>query len=1505
MSEDFEDGMEGMDISFDAPSIKWEWNPGALSYRGNVYDGTLIVTATGDAQGRGLVAIQGDGPEGLIPERRSQDGEDEASLTIHCHHSDNVTVKAYILFRGNPASKITTESYKVPPLERHIPDPEPQPVRPSRTTPTPNPEPQKYELPPPEIEWKFQSQQNDSGELLIIAKGQRVKLTVNNIRDYNLSDRASVYAEDEQNGSAQVIFKYGPKECGKSKYVEAIACEVDSTNHEQRSDISRKQIAMQPPEEKIPIPHVRWVNRSGGRLQITATGESRQRVMIKVSSPKDRIEHPAAEILDNPPYLTKKGIRIASVSLEYKPEDEGKFFVAMAHEVTKSGELVGRQGDWFLDVIQIPAFIPLKPKPEPETPCEHMDEHNEEFEALLNKIKTWYSTNSNKPLTADDLEKRFSKKYKSPNQRITVEELELLKGYLPNHKEFTSLLAPTVTVQVLQSLIDKSTGLRTPSSSLIYIVGISKVQQARLKAQGIVDVATLLNRGRTPDSRKALAGKLDLDVRLVNSWVKQADLWRVENMTTDLAYLLVLAGVRNIDDLARIDIKKISPILKGLCSVQTDFSYTEADKTRLETIIVKANELVKFQSATTSVSEVNVQISKILDELKNENINTKDLSQVLQTRLKRAIAKTGSQDLGILITYDEDPPFHLFKDGGFEMSAAELELLNGKNIKRGLDFLDDIQFTLPLPHRIQGRVVHRSKDSKAQPTPMADVEIEISGIVSPSDDKKEASENPSGMTDGDGRFIIVLPDKYSMKESITITVKDGSYKQRFVRSASDIIAGVEAQSVLNMFYELDSLGDEVDYLMAQCNTLTTKLEALASEKRALESIKGGPKEPGVCTPGPESASIDSAPGPQKTTPATKDLIKLPSKRIIINRATEDDEITKRIAEIEHYIEKYTQLLEGTTDEGIDSPGYKPGYRNEKDRKMAEYAALQNKLFDRLAQTGNRPRDAKEAFDLFLNNTHDLSSNIKGEGDAGALVVIDEVFKSQLDDRETALPRVKLMDNDEEAVRLSTDTAPSRIYKYSMLQRLVEPNISMGARESLVNPVDVMDFRKKMSTNPDLYQQASSLGMGYILNMHQAWVPNGFALGELLYSLILAPGEEQRLIVRENKQAYTILDKAEGADTVSEDYLLSQDDDTTAAFNYAVNQFSAGKSQYNYSAKTGSGGGSFGFGAIGEGLSALFGLSGGYSKSSGSGSSSAQQNNSHNEASSTAQSFQHSIKSASNRIAQAKRISMEMASSETKQSVATKIIANHNHSHAMTIQYWEVMRRYKLETCIDDVNLVLFVPMKLLKFLPDQQDLSLTDFLKTTTFEPSVFNNRYDTLIRYYDTLYYNMPYKYRSGMTLIKRFAAYPNWVMENIHVNEGNKKVTLTLKGNFMEFDSFRATIHLTNGKGNIAGHCSVKRLASIQKMIEDKKIQTQKDLLQMIDDYRSTHSDIPLEITFTLPSNVSMTDLVSISINHSIQPFNYTLFLGTFISKDQNADLNQWSKAQADAVQRYVQKE
>ena len=92
----------------------------------------------------------------------------------------------------------------------------------------------------------------------------------------------------------------------------------------------------------------------------------------------------------------------------------------------------------------------------------------------------------------------------------------------------------------------------------------------------------------------------------------------------------------------------------------------------------------------------------------------------------------------------------------------------------------------------------------------------------------------------------------------------------------------------------------------------------------------------------------------------------------------------------------------------------------------------------------------------------------------------------------------------------------------MFQRLVEPkivynvdkNVRSCEREEVTKPIDVSAIADGAADNYSNLAKASSLGVGYVLNMHQAWVPDGFALGDLLYSLILAPGEEQRLVVRE-------------------------------------------------------------------------------------------------------------------------------------------------------------------------------------------------------------------------------------------------------------------------------------------------------------------------------------------------------------------------------------------------------
>lgn len=296
-----------------------------------------------------------------------------------------------------------------------------------------------------------------------------------------------------------------------------------------------------------------------------------------------------------------------------------------------------------------------------------------------------------------------------------------------------------------------------------------------------------------------------------------------------------------------------------------------------------------------------------------------------------------------------------------------------------------------------------------------------------------------------------------------------------------------------------------------------------------------------------------------------------------------------------------------------------------------------------------------------------------------------------------------------------DIMPALPLAHTIKGTISTKNKKTKQRSAMTAPVDVESFKRQLYNDPDNIPQMYSLGIGYVLNMHQAWVPDGFALGSLLYSLILAPGEEQRLIVREKTESYTIQDDAMGIDMASEAYSAAQVDDTVATYNYAVDQLSLANSSSKYSTKTSSFGGGLGIGGLFNGISAMLGLSGSHSKSSGSASSSARQSNTHREASSSAQGFQHQIKSASERVAQSKRISVRTATSEESSSVATKIIANHNHSHAMTIQYWEVMRQYRIESCIAGIDLVLFVPLRLIKFLPTGESYdynkSITSFNK--------------------------------------------------------------------------------------------------------------------------------------------------------------------------------------------------
>jgi hypothetical protein len=232
---------------------------------------------------------------------------------------------------------------------------------------------------------------------------------------------------------------------------------------------------------------------------------------------------------------------------------------------------------------------------------------------------------------------------------------------------------------------------------------------------------------------------------------------------------------------------------------------------------------------------------------------------------------------------------------------------------------------------------------------------------------------------------------------------------------------------------------------------------------------------------------------------------------------------------------------------------------------------------------------------------------------------------------------------------------------------------------------VAGFKKKLIEAPRNQPKASSLGMGYVLLMNQEWKPSHFSLGTLLYSLALAPGEEQRIAVSERAESLAAADQEASSQLQSSRYSSSQSDSTSAIFQAALRESASGTAKMkgsNFGASTGSGssaagGGSYGTFSILGGAAALFGIGGSTTSSS----SSWSQNRAQDYTTSAAQNFQENIQRAAESQSQANRVGVRLATATESEAVTTKIIANQNHYHALTMQFWEVVQNFKISSTI--------------------------------------------------------------------------------------------------------------------------------------------------------------------------------------------------------------------------------
>jgi hypothetical protein len=214
-------------------------------------------------------------------------------------------------------------------------------------------------------------------------------------------------------------------------------------------------------------------------------------------------------------------------------------------------------------------------------------------------------------------------------------------------------------------------------------------------------------------------------------------------------------------------------------------------------------------------------------------------------------------------------------------------------------------------------------------------------------------------------------------------------------------------------------------------------------------------------------------------------------------------------------------------------------------------------------------------------------------------------------------------------------------------------------------------------------QAETIAHGRILTMKQVWRADGYSLGDLLYSLPLAPLQKKNIaIIDWNRSDSFRRDESQTNVDALSNY-FGRERDISEIANSAIHESLRGSSSSGSRSSSSGGGISFPFLGFGS-------ASGG---SSGSSSESSQDSTK-----TLAASFLNSLRdktqqSANSYRAQHVTVVQQIDQSE-RQKIVTETVANRNACHALTIQYFEVLRHYKVDFELASVRECLYIPLPL-------------------------------------------------------------------------------------------------------------------------------------------------------------------------------------------------------------------
>ncbi|TDH23984.1 DUF2272 domain-containing protein [Segetibacter sp. 3557_3] len=341
------------------------------------------------------------------------------------------------------------------------------------------------------------------------------------------------------------------------------------------------------------------------------------------------------------------------------------------------------------------------------------------------------------------------------------------------------------------------------------------------------------------------------------------------------------------------------------------------------------------------------------------------------------------------------------------------------------------------------------------------------------------------------------------------------------------------------------------------------------------------------------------------------------------------------------------------------------------------------------------------------------------------------------------------------LNLSTPNRTLREYSYNAIVRISDPDVANyvlkknaqgdnitytleGGQQKLERRIVDLDNRIYWEDAPDAksnlsFYQAVTVATGHILYYKSVFKADGYSLGDLVYSLPLAPGQKKQIVVFESSHSL------QGAETQS----LTQGERLSAELlneRIITDQISGGISEDisgRSSASTAGVSAGLGVGVSYGGIGGSLGVAGGYSNSK----SSASQNSERNISQFFGEKLRQSIMQNAESFRALNASVVTTVTEGQNYGVTSEVVANHNHCHSLTMMYFEVLRHYAIFQELSHVEECVFVPLLLTHFTTENihkwKDVLAQHLLpvhSSTYLQPfqQVFKGRSHPLLKAFD-----------------------------------------------------------------------------------------------------------------------------------------------------------------------------